>query len=569
MRLVLALTASLSASLIGALPAGAENRAVVIGNSDYREAPDLAGADLRAAVEGLNAAGFRTGEGTDLDSAALRSHLATLTADAPQPGMQEGSQTGTQIVVLNGRFLHDSGETWFLGTEARAPGQLSADLQGVPLSLVMRLIADGRPGAVMMLGTDSQQMPHQAGLDSGIGRLAPPQGVAVITGTPEAVARGMAELLRGSSVAQTVAADQALQLVPGSPGRMTPIPRGMSADKDEAGKDAGDPLRADRDAWTVAAAADTAPAYMAYLRRYPSGLYAAAARARIEDGSGQPAPPPASGSAAAPERDFPQPSLRPTPPAPPGAEAERAMALSNPERATIQRWLNRLGHDAGTADAVFGQRTRSALAAWQKANGHQPTGYLTRDQRRMLRAQIDHLDGDNGSRDRAYWQLTGARGDAEGLNAYLRRYPNGLHAANARQQLDAATGNVGSDLPQGDAATWRWAREQGSAAAYETYLERYPRGSHAGEAQTHLQTMRAATEAARREERGLGLDGAARRLIEERLRVAGMRPGPADGEFTDQTRAALRRYQGARNLRVTGFVTQETVSSLLADVVLR
>ena len=45
-----------------------------------------------------------------------------------------------------------------------------------------------------------------------------------------------------------------------------------------------------------------------------------------------------------------------------------------------------------------------------------------------------------------------------------------------------------------------------------------------------------------------------------------MRPGRVDGEFTPETRAALRRYQGARNLRVTGFVTQETVSSLLADV---
>ena len=245
------------------------------------------------------------------------------------------------------------------------------------------------------------------------------------------------------------------------------------------------------------------------------------------------------------------------------------MAITNSDRATIQRWLGRLGHDAGTADAVFGQRTRSALAAWQKANGHQPTGYLTGDQRRMIRAQIAHLDGDNGSRDRAYWQLTGARGDADGLRSYLRRYPDGLHAATARQMLDAATGNVTPDLPQGDAATWRWAREQGSAAAYETYLERYPQGTNAAEARTHLLTMRAATEAAHREERSLGLDLPARRLIEERLRIAGMRPGAVDGEFSDQTRAALRRYQGARNLRVTGFVTQETVGQLLQDVMLR
>ena len=81
--------------------------------------------------------------------------------------------------------------------------------------------------------------------------------------------------------------------------------------------------------------------------------------------------------------------------------------------------------------------------------------------------------------------------------------------------------------------------------------------------------MRATTEAARREEDALQLDASTRRLIEERLRIAGMRPGRIDGEFTTETRAALRRYQGARNLRVTGFVTQETVSSLLSDVLLR
>ncbi|WP_374636107.1 peptidoglycan-binding protein [Paracoccus sp. (in: a-proteobacteria)] len=543
MRLAFALTAS----LIGVLPAGAENRAVVIGNSDYQTAPDLAGADMRAAVEALAAAGFQTGDGTDLDAAALRGHLRILTADAPQPG--------SRIVVLNGRFVHDSGETWFLGSDAQSPDPFNAGLQGVPLSLVLRLISEGRPGAVLMLGTDGQQMPHQPGLDSGIGGLTPPQGVAVITGTPEAIARGMAELLRGSSVAQTVAADQALQLLPGSPGRMVPVPRGMTGGV--TGNNAGDPLRADREAWAAAAAANTVPAYISYLRRFPSGQYAATARARLEDG-------PATHPPSAEPRNH-----RPGAPTPPGAEAERAMAITNAERATIQRWLSRLGHDAGTADAVFGQRTRSALAAWQKANGHPPTGYLSSDQRRMIRAQIDHLDGDNGSRDRAYWQLTGARGDAEGLRAYLRRYPNGLHAASARQTLDAATGNVTPNLPQGDAATWRWAREQGSAASYETYLERYPQGANAAEARTHLLTMRAATEAARREERGLGLDIAALRLIEERLRIAGMRPGPVDGEFTDQTRAALRRYQGARNLRVTGFVTQETVTSLMADVVLR
>lgn len=106
----------------------------------------------------------------------------------------------------------------------------------------------------------------------------------------------------------------------------------------------------------------------------------------------------------------------------------------------------------------------------------------------------------------------------------------------------------------------------GSAAAYETYLERYPRGRHAAEARSGLETLRAGTEAARREESALRLDSSTRLLIEERLRAAGLRPGPVDGEFNAETRSALRRYQAARNLRVTGYVTQETVGQMLQDV---
>ncbi|MEF9604825.1 peptidoglycan-binding domain-containing protein [Paracoccus sp. PXZ] len=261
--------------------------------------------------------------------------------------------------------------------------------------------------------------------------------------------------------------------------------------------------------------------------------------------------------------------LRPGPSAssaaqPSPAAAERALDLDPVERAAIQRHLSRLGQQPGPADGVFGPRTRLAISAWQRANGLAATGHLTRSQIRVIAAQAEGLATETAARDGAWWQQTGASGDAEGLRAYLHRYPQGLHAEAARRLLSEA--GTDPDPPRGDEATWRWARRQGSAAAYETYLERFPRGAHAAGARERLATLRAGIEAARREEAVLGLTPSARRLIEERLHSAGMQPGPVDGAFTDETRAALRRYQAARNLRVTGYVTQQTVSGLLADV---
>ncbi|MBT0780302.1 peptidoglycan-binding protein [Paracoccus sp. pheM1] len=569
------IAAVLLAALVGAVPAWAENRAVIIGNADYRSAPDLAGSDTMALAKALREAGFTTQQGVDLEARPLRRLLEALARADADPG--------AHIVALNGRFLHDADETWFMGTDADAPGPAAAGVQGVPLSLVMRLMAGGEPGSVLILGTDAQQMPHRPGLENGIGALRPPAGVSVVTGPPEAGARALAGLLGGATLAQATAG-RALALLPEDAGNLRPVPSRNTADA----------LADDRDAWAEAAVADGAPAYRDYLARYPQGIYAADARQRLAQIGRAPgvryadraawSQAVAADTAAAYAtylKEFPVgrhagaarkrlTELRPAPPARPASQpspavaAEQVLSLGPAGRAAIQRQLSRLGRQPGPADGVFGPRTRLAIAAWQRANGLTATGHLTGPQVRMIAAQAEGSATDTAAQDRAFWQQSGAAGEAEGLRAYLDRYPQGIHAEAARRQL--AKAGAGRDTPQGDEATWRWARRQGSAAAYETYLERFPAGTHAPAARDRLATLRAGIEAARREEAGLGLAPSTRRLIEERLRIAGMQPGPADGEFTEETRAALRRYQAARNLRVTGYVTRQTVSGLLADV---
>ncbi|SMO98652.1 peptidoglycan-binding protein [Paracoccus laeviglucosivorans] len=586
----------LLAALFAAGAASAENRALVVGNADYANAPDLAGADTEKLMQAMQDAGFTTASGINQNTEDMRRTMDLLarTDDAP----------GVRIVWLSGRFVSGAGDTWFLGTDADRPDPFGAGSQGIPLSLILQLMTDAQPGAVLLLGTDAQTMPHQPGLESGIGDIAAIKGVSVITGSPETTALALRELGAGRSVAQAVAADPDLRLLTGGNGALIPVPTKAPV---KPAPPAPNPAEADRTAWAEAARGDTPESYLRYLQRYPSGLYSEAARERRQQLQDRNAAimadrnawanAAASNRAAAYEgylQRFPngeyaasahkrlaelRQANRPTPPKPPvlppkpetPQQIESALKLDRAARQSVQRGLSRLGYTPGEPDGDFGARTRAALKVWQGNHRFVSNGYLNLSQLRALQNEIAYLDGDNGNRDRDYWVKTGAHGDAAGLRAYLQRYPNGRYAAEARRQLTAppVSPPILDPIARGDAATWRWARRQDTAAAYNTYLERYPRGNHAIEARQRRDSLQAGTEAARREEAALNLELPVRRLIEERLARANMSPGPVDGRFTEETRQALRRYQAAHNLRVTGYVSQQTVSSLLSDVLLR
>ena len=61
-------------------------------------------------------------------------------------------------------------------------------------------------------------------------------------------------------------------------------------------------------------------------------------------------------------------------------------SFTREERVRLQQALTALGFGAGSADGVFGSRTRAAIWAWQEANGHEATGFVTREQAVSLAA---------------------------------------------------------------------------------------------------------------------------------------------------------------------------------------
>ena len=70
--------------------------------------------------------------------------------------------------------------------------------------------------------------------------------------------------------------------------------------------------------------------------------------------------------------------------------------------------------------------------------------------------------------------------------------------------------------------------------------------------------------AARAEEREIVTNTVTRLLVEQRLMGLGYSLGMADGNFTDQTRRAIRQYQEDRGIFVSGYVSKRTAAFLLA-----
>ncbi len=534
-------------------PAGADV-ALVVGSGAYGRGAEVRGAvEVLAAETGLRAAGFeviavRDGRAADL-ARALQRFAAAAQGDA------------RVVAVLAGRFAHSTTDTWLLPVDAAGTG-LGAMGSALPVSSVLAVLAAAPGQAVLVLGGAEAGAALAPFLRDGIGPVAAPQGVTVVTGSPAAaaaLARG-ALVRPGGEVVAAVAGDRALRLSGYAPRSLVLVPPGATGGA-PVPVPAPAAVPAEGDYWRATRDIDTVAAYESFLRRYPGGAFAAEARARI----------------AALQRG----------PAEAAEAAEAALALTRDARRQIQRDLSLLGHNTRGIDGIFGPGTRAAITAWQQANGLTPaTGFLARDHIVRIAAQAGlraaQLEAEAEARrleqerlDRAFWDETGARGDEAGLRAYLRRFPDGVFAEVAGERLGRIEAEREAQAAGQDRAAWDRARDANTVEAYRGYLQAFPQGTFAEQARARIEALTAApaeAEAERRAEAAeaaLGLNAVTRRLVESRLAALGLRPGEVDGVFDDQTRRAIRRYQTARNLPATGYLEQETVVRLLADSLFR
>jgi len=538
---------------LGAFAAHAEDRALILGNVSYDHAAAIpTAADAARAVAALEGAGFTVVAGADLPVADLRAKLAELLV-----GREE---TTRMVILLAGHFVRSERGTWFLGTDADVPDLATADGAGVALATVLEIASGAPGGALVLLGSEERRISLGAGLAAGIGPLDIPQGVTVIRGDAAQIAvfAGRDLVQRGQSLSALVAARPDL-IADGFLSDLVPF---LPA---EAGTASGATLAATAESsfWEATKSLNTPEAYEAYLKRYPGGLYSTEALAEVTRARSEP-----------------------------GREArlaEEAMALGRDQRRELQRALTLVGFNTKGIDGIFGGGTRAAIVAWQQKNTLPATSYLTRDQIVRITAQADRraaeLEAEAARRkaeqealDRAYWAETGSEdlaGDAAsreaGLRAYLKRYPDGLYSEVAADRIKAIEEAQRQAAEARDRAAWDQAEAAGTDAGYRAYLRSFPDGAFAAAARDRIAALSqtdadaALLQQAAADEAALGLNDITRTMLESRLDALGLEPGRIDGQFDEDTRRAVRRYQTARDLSVTGYLNEPTVVRLLAD----
>ena len=576
MRPMLAVAAALVVAGGAAGSAEAQERqALLIGNAAYANAPEAQTAvrDVRAVAEALRQAGWEVSVSTDLDRAGMR---AALTRFAESAGDAEDI-----LVYYSGHALH-TGDRTYLAPVDQETGSLAEVLfDGVPLELVLRL-AEMAPGdgVVLIDGAQLEGFAPTPFVEPGLTAVEPPGSVVVISAAPpgQAIRRSPERdgrfaqaivermLAPGAELMATVQEIGSPVWVAGEPGTQTGAEIVLAPPPEPSEPPEQGTLEEEIELayWRAAERSGEAEDFQAYLARYPDGLFAEFARDRLDE----------MGSRAG------QPGVEPGDD--PASAAERSLNLSDTRIRQVQQWLRATGHEPGSVDGVMGPRTRQALREWQRAEGFEVSGYLDR-------AQLDRLAGEGeaalveqrrreeeqrrvaAAEDETYWAATGADGTAEGYRDYLGRYPQGLHAAEARAALDAIAASAPDDEIGRERRLFEQARRAATAEGYRDYLAAYPQGLWRNEALARLDEIEGAGRQTSQQlgreqaEYALALNAKDRQSVEQRLRSLGFEPGPLDGTFDARTRAAIQGYQASRGIESTGYLDRRTVVGIVQE----
>lgn len=523
-----------------ALSSWAADYALILTNRDYDRvstATDAVSYDSYAGA--LQQQGFRVFGGESWNAWNM-----ARAANDFQQALASG-QVDRVVVVLSGRMAEGPTDGWLLARDYGQVTSLNVGQYAMSVNALADVLGD-YPGKALMLISASRpdNTPVGAGLVAGAVVPDLPQGVTAMQGRAER----MLPVLRDQILQSRVSLAQLAQIGQGITfqGYVSDQPLGATS---------GPAVDSESAYWSAARDIGTIEAYRAYLSRFPRGMYVNEARRMIED------------ILQHPNRE---------------AEAdEAALNLSRDARREIQRQLTLLGFDTRGIDGIFGAGTRTAIVAYQRSKGWIETGYVNNGQLETLRQdalrrarELEEEErrrrAEEERRDRDFWATVGARGDEASLREYLRRFPDGIFSDEARARLDEYDLRRRRDADYRMRVAWDEARTADTISAYRRFLAQYPESDFAPTARARIEELDDERKNAdqiekdKAEEAVVAGNPITRLLVENTLRNRGFDPGNPDGEFDKATRKAIRQFQRASQLPVTGYVSQATMVRLLS-----
>ncbi len=228
---------------------------------------------------------------------------------------------------------------------------------------------------------------------------------------------------------------------------------------------AAEEKRKELDAWNDVKGASDVSALNAFIVKYPNGAHAGEAQAWLDSLKG---------------------------------ESEEASAWSGIEdssdiaalNAFLARYPN--GKHAASAQARVSKLKDDAaeLAAWNDLEGWADISALTAFLQKYpngahageAQAQLDTLKGK--ATELAAWNGVKDTSDISALNAFIAKFPNGTHAALAQARLDKLEGDAA------EFAAWTAVKDTTDLKALSSFLKKYPDGEHAADAQAQLDRLR-------------------------------------------------------------------------------
>ena len=172
-------------------------------------------------------------------------------------------------------------------------------------------------------------------------------------------------------------------------------------------------------------------------------------------------------------------------PAPSTGDAEAvdaALALTHAQRVSVQKALSELGFKVGSADGLFGRRTRAAIRRYQGEEGLEQTGYLNAEEAQALIA----LGEESARREQD-------REEAErGADDEFKPKEDEDTVSGTDPTHNAHSTRLKAELLAADCAFWASIRRSENPADFQAYLKKYPQGEYVYLACNRLKLFRTA-----------------------------------------------------------------------------